>query len=188
MKLGVFGGTFNPPHNGHLIVLTTVREELGLDRVLLVPCAIPPHKPHESVPDGKDRLAMLSLAIQEDEGLAASAIELKRGGVSYTVDTLEELRHIHPEASLFLIIGMDNVTEFHTWKEPARIRSMATVVAMTRPGYPAGDAMAGVRSCPVPMIDISSTMIRERVKQNRSIRYLVPPGVEEYIARRGLYR
>lgn len=191
MKLGVYGGTFSPPHVGHLIVATAVREQLGLERVLFVPGAVPPHKTGQEILDGSHRLAMLRLAVEGDEGLGVSDIELRRGGVSYTVETLEELARRHAGAELHLLIGMDNYTEFDTWREPGEILRLARLVVMTRPGYTKRGApelpAERVIFCDVPEIEIASRQIRKRVREGKPIRYLVPPAVERYVLEHRLY-
>lgn len=191
MNIGILGGTFNPPHVGHLIVAERVREEFGLEKILFVPSTISPHKQHLELANPSYRMEMVQLAVLGREFFEASDLEVSRGGVSYTVDTLEQLRNSHPGDSLFLILGMDNLAEFNTWKSPGRILELAQVILMTRPGVqPPIDN--GVQRkftlCRVPEIGISSSEIRERVKQGKSIRYLVPKPVESYIFYRKLYQ
>jgi nicotinate-nucleotide adenylyltransferase len=191
MKIGIFGGTFNPPHMGHLIVAESVRSQLGLQRVVFVPSFISPHKQDRAAVTGNDRLAMLRLALGGDTRYAVSDRELQRGGVSYTVDTLAAMKKDSPGDDLFLLIGMDNLLDFHTWKDPLGIAQLATVVVMTRPGFslPERLPVEGIelRHCVVPAIAISSSVIRENVRTAKSIRYLVPEPVESYILSRGLY-
>ena len=192
MRLGIFGGTFNPPHLGHLIVAESVREQLQLDKVLFVPSATPPHKHYPSLAPAQMRLQMTSVAVQENRGFEASAIEVERGGTSYSVDTLDQLRKEHPKASLFLLIGSDNLLEFESWKSPLEILEKADLVVMTRPGFRMEESKNEFARravfVNVPAIGISGTDIRRRVKLGRSIRYLVPPAIEEIILRRHLYR
>ena len=192
MNIGIFGGTFNPPHYGHLVVAERVREELGLSKVLFIPSAISPHKQHLGAVAPALRMEMVRLALLRQESFEPSSMEVDRGGVSYTVDTLERLRQDHPGSVLHLLIGMDNLEEFDSWKLPGRILELAKVVVMTRPGFrPGGVAAESGRPfvfCQVPEIGISSSEIRERVKQGKSIRFLVPKQVEAYINYRGLYR
>ena len=192
MKVGIFGGTFNPPHVGHLIVAEHVRTELSLDRILFVPAFIPPHKLNDDVVSSDHRVAMLKLAIKDNPGFEISETELRRGGVSFTVDTLQGLTSQHPADEFVLLIGMDNLLEFHTWKSPARILELAKVVVMTRPGFSEKDnpliGKVGVNLCSVPEIGISSTEIRKRVHEGRSIRYLVPDSVRDYLFQQNLYR
>lgn len=192
MNIGIFGGTFNPPHNGHLIIGEHVRERMRLDRILFIPSAISPHKQREETVSSRDRLEMVRLAIQGNERFAFSDVEIVRGGVSYTVDTLQELCRTHPRDHFHLLIGLDNLPEFHSWKDPQRILELADVVVMSRPDFTPHSVdpaiVREVTTCTVPEIGISSREIRRRVKEGKSIRYLVPPDVEGYIRKRGLYR
>ena len=190
--LGIFGGTFDPPHHGHLIVASHVREALNLDRIMFVPAAVPPHKRERQISRGDMRLAMVEAAVQGDPYCVASSIELNRGGVSYTVDTIRTLRKEMPSTQLTVLIGMDNLLDFENWKEPEAILREASVVVMTRPGYAPGlDDLSVLRQmhlCEVPHIDIAGKEIRRRVSEGMSIRYLVPEAVERYIREHGLYR
>jgi len=192
MNIGILGGTFNPPHMGHLIVAEYVREELSLDKVLFVPSAISPHKQHLEIVDAHHRVAMLECAIEGNSYFAISEIETRRGGISFTIDTLKALREKYTGDKLFLLIGMDNLVEFHSWRMPDRILEMATLVVMTRPevgGINPEILLDGrARVCAVPEIAISSSEIRTRVKEGRSIRYMVPPPLEAYIISNNLYR
>lgn len=191
MKIGIFGGTFDPPHIGHQIVGWHVLQEVGLDQLLFVPCATPPHKQDRQVSEGGHRLAMLRLLTQDNPSLGVSDAEIQRGGISFTVETLREFKRLQPADQLYFLLGMDNLLEFATWKQPEEIVRLATLVVMTRPGFPMKRSHgfpAGERIvCEVPAIGVSASMIRERVRQGKSIRYLVPAEVEEYIQREGLY-
>jgi len=191
MKIGIFGGTFNPPHLGHLIVAEHVRIEYSLDRVMFMPASIPPHKLREQLVSSEHRAAMLRLAIQDNPNFDISQTELERGGISFTIDTLRELTKTHSEDHLFLLIGMDNLLEFHTWKSPHEILDVATVVVMTRPGFTTTEnpllKNEVLKICIVPEIAISSREIRKRIKEGKSIHYLVPDTVREYIRKHQLY-
>ncbi len=191
MKVGILGGTFNPPHIGHLIVAEHVRIEMSLDRVMFIPAFIPPHKLYDDVVSSEHRVAMLNLAIQNNPHFEVSESELRRGGVSFTVDTLEELTAKRPSDEFVLLIGMDNLLEFPTWKSPEKILELAKVVVMTRPGFAEKDnpliKKDAMRLCPVPEIGISSTEIRKRVHEGRSVRYLVPDSVADYLLEHRLY-
>lgn len=191
MNLGLLGGTFNPPHLGHLIVAERVREELGLDKILFIPSAISPHKQHIQLIDPAYRMEMVQLAVLGQQFLGSSDIEIARGGVSYTIDTLEQLKRMHPGDTFFLLIGMDNLVEFNTWKSPKKIVELASVVVMTRPGFKPngvpGEYGKKFILCQVPEIEISSSDIRSRVKRGKAIRYLVPETVEMYIRTHHLY-
>lgn len=188
MKLGVFGGTFDPPHVGHLIAAQDALITLDLDRVLFVPARTPPHKQHKSVTPAPVRLRMLVEATAGDERFEVSDIELRREGPSYTVDTLRELRSAHPQSELYLLLGVDQVREFGTWREPQTILQLAHLAMLARGGVeevPSTDIV--VQCVPVTRVDISSTMIRKRVAAGQSITYLVPASVEKIVAAEGLY-
>lgn len=192
MNIGIFGGAFNPPHVGHLIVAESVREQLRLDKVIFVPSADPPHRRDVSRASGQARLEMTSLAIKGNAHFEASDAELSRPGKSYTIDTLLMFESLHPRARLHLLIGSDNLLEFHTWKSPREIIVRCELVVFQRPGFAMTDVKneysKSARLVNVPHIAISSSEIRRRVKMGRSIRYLTPAAVEEYIFRHGLYR
>lgn len=191
VKLGIFGGTFNPPHIAHLMAAEGVRDHLKLDKVLFVPAAIPPHKQHENIVPIKHRLEMVRVAIGGNPAFELSDIELRRKGPSYTIDTVRELRRSYPDAGLFFIMGIDLLTDFDTWKEPDKILEECTLVAMNRPGFDLAvvdkDLLARIELVNVPSVDISSTNIRRRVRSGRSIKYLVTREVEEYIRRASIY-
>ena len=192
VNVAVYGGTFNPPHYGHLIVAESVRESLRLGRILFIPTNTPPHKGAQALAPSSDRLTMTKLAVAGNNGFETSDIEVARGGLSYTVDTLKAVAARHPGSRLKLLIGADNVFDFEGWKSPADILDIADLVVMSRPGYEIQKSRTGFLShatiVTVPQIGISGTDIRRRVKFHQSIRYLVPPAVEEYIRRHGLYK
>jgi len=192
MNLAIFGGSFNPPHIGHLIVLESVRDQLVLDKVILVPSAQPPNKPNSMLAPPALRLEMTELAVKGNPDFEVSGIELQRRGMSFTVDTINQISALHPRAKLFLIIGADNMLEFDTWKAPDDILAKAELIVMSRPGYSLHDMKSktarAARFVNVPQIGISGTDIRRRVKLGRSIRYLVPRSVEEYILQKRLYK
>jgi len=192
VNIAVFGGTFNPPHCGHLIVAESVRDSLRLGRVLFIPAARSPHKGMQSLAPAEDRLAMTKLAVEGNPGFEASDLEIKRGGTSYTVDTLREIARLHPEASIKLMIGADNLFDFEGWKSPGDILDLADLVVLTRPGFDPQSNRSGFLEraavVTVPQVGISGTDVRRRVKFNQSIRYLVPSAVEEYIRRHNLYK
>jgi nicotinate-nucleotide adenylyltransferase len=184
MRLGIFGGSFDPIHHGHLILARAAREQLGLDQVLLIPANRSPHKPGAKSATGHDRWAMLQLAIDGEPGLTASDLELQRPPPSYTLDTLRQLRDQHPEAELVLLIGADNVEKFDTWHEPAAIQQLATLAVLERASGAPAHPWPVVRR----LVEISSTDLRDRVASGRSIRYLTPDRVCDYIRQHGLYR
>ncbi len=189
MRLGLFGGSFNPPHVAHLAVAEACAA--GLDRVLWMPAPDPPHKPPLRV-SGTDRLAMVRLAIAENERFEASDLEFRRPGPHYTVDTLRALRAEHPGADLALVVGGDSLAAFTTWREPEAILEMARLVAYRRPGSEFDGVPDGVlaRTTAVdgPGLDLSATELRARVAAGLSARYLVPDAVLDYIEAHGLYR
>lgn len=189
-RLGALGGTFDPIHIGHVLLAQFVGERLALDRVLFVPAADPPHKGECAAP-AEDRWAMVELAIQGFPRFEASRLELERPGKSYTIDTLRHLRHSWPAAQLYLIIGADNVAQLATWHDPQGILELCTVVAGSRlsAGEGADPALvARMVLVDTPVIQLSSTQIRQRLGQGLPVRYLLPEKVEEYIRQRGLYR
>lgn len=191
MKIGIFGGTFNPPHLGHLIVAERVRTELGLDSIIFIPAFVSPHKQDGESGVPLDRLRMTSLAVVDNEKFQTSDFEINGKTVSYTIKTLEYLKRTRPDDTFFLLIGMDNYHTFHLWKEPKRILELATLVVMNRPGYPkqVNEVLGTLNTVfvEVPNIDISSSDIRSRVQKGRSIRYLVPTTVESYILEKKLF-
>ena len=182
-RVGVFGGTFDPVHVGHLAIANAALDELGLERVYFVPARRSPLKQDGPVASAEDRLAMLTAATRDEPRFRVSSIELDRTGPSFTVDTLEALRE---EGKLFLILGSDAYSDFERWREPARIRELATIVLAARPGAP--NAPAGVRMLDSPLMDISSRELRARAARGRSLRYLVPEAVLRYIEEHRLYR
>ncbi len=190
-KLGIFGGTFNPPHMAHLLAAEGVRDHLKLDKILFVPASIPPHKTREGVIPARHRLEMVRLAIEGNPAFELSDIELRRKGTSYTIDTILELKQEHPDAKVHFILGIDLLIDFDKWKEPDRILAECDLVAMNRPGFDLAvvdkELLARIQLVNVPSVDISSTNIRRRVKSGRSIRYLVPASVEGYIVRNSIY-
>jgi nicotinate-nucleotide adenylyltransferase len=194
VRFGLFGGTFDPPHTGHLIAAQDAALALRLDRVLFVPAAVPPHKQHRTITPAEFRLRMLALALSDDTRFTLDPVELERPGPSYTVDTLRELRRRLP-GDWTLLLGADQYEEFATWREPEEVLRLATVGVLERAGtlprsapsnVPA-EARDGVVRVSVTRVDISSTAIRQRVAAGVSIRYLVPSGVETFIAETGLY-
>lgn len=192
-RKGILGGTFNPPHVAHLIVAREVAGTLGLDEVLLVPTATHAFK-GEAAASPLDRARMTELSVAGDPVLSADRIEVSRGGTSYTVDTLEALREREPDTRWHLILGRDLLDELADWKDADRLADLADVVLVTR-GRPGEDRPAPrlpfdgeCTLVPVPALEISSTAIRRRVADGKSIRYWVTPAVEAYVAEHGLYR
>jgi nicotinate-nucleotide adenylyltransferase len=198
VRIGFLGGTFNPPHLGHLVCAQEAYAQLELDRVLIVPARVPPHKPVDDEPGVEHRLELCRLAIAGDDRFAICELEASRPGPSYTVDTLEELHTQEDRHSeLFLIVGADVAVGFPRWKEPRRILSLAHLAVAERPGTDrleverALEPLSGggrVRSFEMLEIGISSTMLRDRVRAGNSTRYLMPERVRDYIDRHGIYR
>ncbi len=181
MRIGVFGGSFDPIHHGHLIAAEALADALNLDEVRLVVAGRHPFKGERHSAAAEDRAAMVELAVQGSPRLMADRSEVDRPGPSYTVDTLRGLRAGRAGAELVLLLGADAAAGFGEWKEPEQIRTLARVTIFAREGVDP-EALA------VPRVDISSTAVRARVREGRSIRYWVPEAVAEYIARRRLYR
>lgn len=186
-RIGVFGGTFDPPHLGHVALAEWAREQLDLDRVLFVPAGDPPHKRGRPLSPAASRVAMTRLAVKGHPGFGVETLEVRRRGPSFTIDTLRALHARHPGARLFLILGEDSLAEFATWREPAAIRKLATLVVARRPGSRASRGR-GVTWLDNPLFDLSSSGIRARARSGRSIRALVPAAVARYLERRHLYR
>ena len=198
-RLGVLGGTFDPPHVGHLWLATLAADAMDLDRVLFMPAARPPHKAGRRVSHAADRLLMTRLAIAADPSFELCTIEMERPGPSYTVDTVELLEDRYgPDAELFLIMAADSLDQIDTWREPDRLLQRIRWIVGPRPGVALPDRSAlearfgehaeRVHLLSGPSLDVSSTDIRHRVATGHAIRYLVPRGVEELIVDRGLYR
>lgn len=193
-RLGILGGTFDPPHVGHLALAECAREQLGLSRVLFVPAGTPPHKRGRArTTSAAHRLAMTRAAVRGNPAFAVSAIETKRRGPSWTVDTVRALAAAHPGAELWLLMGADSFAAFGTWREPAEIARHARLAVAVRPGSrrpapPAGVPRSRVTWIDNPALDVSSSAVRERARAGRSVRYLVPDAVARHAARHGLYR
>ncbi|MCE9544970.1 MAG: nicotinate-nucleotide adenylyltransferase [Planctomycetia bacterium] len=201
MRLGLFGGTFDPVHLGHLLLAESCREQCSLDEVWFVPAAVPPHKQQAQPASAENRIEMLNLAIGGQPSFAVCDLELKRGGVSYTIDTLRELKSQQPERELFLLVGADTLADLPNWREPDEVCKLALPIVIGRPVSPEPDfnLLRGIASperieqmrghhIETPLVDISSQDIRRRVAAGHSIRFLVPRAVEEFIRVESLYR
>ena len=188
MATGLLGGSFDPVHLGHLIAADRAAEALGLDRVLFVPCARQPLKAAGPVAAGAHRLAMLELAVAGHAGFAVDALELGRPGPSYTVDTLRELGARRPGERWVLLLGADAAADLPRWKASAEVARLAEVAALTRPGAPEVARGLVRHVVATPAIEISASDIRARCLAGKSIRYLVPDAVADYIAKEHLYR
>ncbi|RUL88515.1 nicotinate-nucleotide adenylyltransferase [Tautonia sociabilis] len=200
MRLGLFGGTFDPIHLGHLILAESCREAMALDLVWFVVAGQPPHKQREGRTPVSDRLEMVRIAIAGNPAFEVSEIEARSPGPHYTYRTLEEVARSRPGDELFFLIGGDSLADLPTWREPGRVMSLATVVAVGRPGTAEPPANATreildahpdarpIARVDAPLVEVSSRDLRRRVAEGRSIRYLVPRGVEAYIEAHRLYR
>lgn len=197
-RIGVMGGTFNPIHYGHLVAAEWCREALGLEQVIFVPSANPPHKKMQGIADAENRLRMVQLAIKDHPHFFASDIELRRSGLSYTVDTLEELSGKNKGAELYFIMGVDAFLDLDSWKNPARILEISHLLVVTRPGYKISyseldelelppDLPDRIVELEIPGLHISASEIRKRIAADKTVRYLLPPLVEEYIYKHRLY-
>ncbi|MDH3225144.1 MAG: nicotinate-nucleotide adenylyltransferase [Gemmatimonadota bacterium] len=192
LRVGVFGGTFDPPHVGHVVVARQVADHARLDRVVWVPANVSPHKLDSAPSPGTLRREMVEAVAGLDPRFSASTIELDREGPSYTVDTLRALTAEHPDWALFLILGADQMAVFDTWKDPKEIGRMSTLLVVERDGEapkppPGVDGMA-LERVPVTRVDISASGLRRRIANNRSIRHMVPDAVRAIIEREQLYR
>ncbi len=196
-RVGILGGTFNPPHIGHLVCAQEAHGQLGLDRVVLMPAREPPHKRVADEPGPRHRLELCSLAADADERLAVSALEIDRPGPSFTADTLRELHEHAPEDELIFIAGADMAASLSTWHEPEQILRLASLAVAERGGMDRGEVSERlgelgdserVSFFGMPRIDVSSSEIRARVAAGLPIRYLVPDAVAHYIERHQLYR
>ena len=191
-KIGILGGTFDPVHLGHLVLAEQVMEKLKLDRVIFIPSASPPHKTERKLSSAHDRFRMTKLALEGNPKFSISDMELKREGLSYTVDTLKTLKKAYRNSEIYFLTGSDMLDEIRTWRDPEQIYKLAKMVIAIRPGFDDFDCNNhfAKKSIIVPItgMDISSTRIREMVQKGESIRYLVPLKVEEYIKKKKLYR
>jgi len=200
-KIGIFGGSFNPIHTGHLIMAQDAADAFGLDRVIFVPAAIPPHKLTQTLVTPEQRLNMVRLALSDHQSWEISDEEVKRGGVSFSVETVRHFKVVHPEAEIFFIIGGDTLPELHTWREIESLLGLCKVITMVRPGFDPQTLKNRNLNLPARHVDdlisrvtvghvigISSTEVRMRVAQNKPIRYLVPDAVVRYIHDHMLYR
>jgi len=197
VRIGILGGTFNPPHIGHLVCAQEAYLQLELERVMLIPARMPPHKPVDDEPGVEHRLEMCRLAADGESCLEVSELEVQRPGPSYTVDTLQALHSATPDSELFLIVGADIAIGLPKWREPERVVSLARVAVAQRPGTARAevervlDHLGGAergRFFDMPEIGISSTMLRDRVRAGIPTRYLMPDAVRSYIERHYLYR
>ena len=198
-RLGIMGGTFDPIHYGHLVTAEGARYELGLEKVIFIPAGRPPHKPNYHITEPWRRYDMTGLAVASNPFFLASPQEVERPGPSYTIDTVRATSHLYPEAQIYFITGADAVLEILTWKNVEQLLSICGFIAATRPGYRLDELWARLDGLPqslkqnifcmeVPALAISSTDIRQRVRDGRPVKYLLPEPVEDYISKNHLYR
>lgn len=197
-KVGIMGGTFNPIHIGHLIIAEQAKEQYDLDKVLFMPVSKPPHKIGEDIEEDINRVAMVRMAIQDNPYFELSLFEVNRQGLSYTAETLRQLTKLYPNTEFYFIMGGDSLVAIETWKEPKTVLELGNILACTRDDvddkrlteeirYLKDKYHVDIRKLIIPQIDISSTMIRERIGNDLSIRYMVPDSVYAYIKDHGLY-
>jgi len=188
-RIGIFGGTFDPPHKGHIAIAEQAKRQLGLDCVWFIPAYIPPHKHQHSPTSAQHRLKMIKLAVSGRKKFKISAIELKRRGISYTIDTLKVFKQQFPEAELVLIIGADNLSQFNAWKSPRTILQLASLAVYKRKGFNPSlkDSAIDFILLKGRMLRVSSTEIRNRIEKGLPIRALVPNPIVLYIKRHSLY-
>jgi len=196
-RLGVIGGTFDPPHYGHLVLAENARVQLDLDTVLFAPAGEPPHKPDEPISPVRHRAAMVEAVVADNAAFALSPVDLDRPGPHFTVDMLAILREAYPEAALYFVMGGDSLAQFLSWRDPAGIVEQAHLAVMRRPGWEADVAelegrLPDVRErltwLDAPYLELSGTDLRRRVREGLPIRYLVPPSVREYVVEHALYQ
>lgn len=185
-RVGILGGTFNPPHIAHLVIADQVCQQLGLDKVFFMPAAIPPHVDEKKTIDAKHRLTMVKKAIQDNPKFDVETIEIERGGKSYTYDTMVELTEQNPDTEYYFIIGTDMVNYLPKWYKIDELQQLVQFVGVKRPGYII-DSVYPIISVDVPEIEISSSILRRKLATNCSVNYLIPPNVLEYIHQEGLY-
>ncbi len=198
-RIGIMGGTFDPVHIAHLFIAEAARDAYQLDRVLFIPTGDPPHKKANRLAPGKERVRMLEEAIHDNPAFKVDDMEIVRGGTTYTVDTLKELRSKYPDSLLYFIIGGDTLLDLKNWRNFKSVAQMCSFIAYQRPGYHneemerealelAKSYNAHIHFAEGPNLEISSKYIRRRLTMNQSIRYLVPARVEEYIRKHQLYK
>jgi nicotinate-nucleotide adenylyltransferase len=202
-KIGIMGGTFNPVHHGHLVTAQEALDQFGLDEVIFIPTGDPPHKIEDLLAHAEDRYLMTVIATSSNSSFFVSRVEIDRTGKSYTIDTVKELRKIYGSGSeLYFITGADAILEILTWKNTREIVTLTKFIAATRPGYDLSK-IKGLKTTlfdsedkadqrifimEIPALAISSTNIRQRIKNGRPVNYLVPEGVNNYILKHGLYK
>jgi len=188
MKIRILGGTFNPIHIGHLILAEEVREQLDLAKVIFVPTNLPPHKDTTEVAEATHRFRMIKCAIKGNRFFAVSDIEIKRNGLSYTIDTIRALKEKHPQDELYFITGSDLLKYLDGWKDLNEVLKMVKFVVATRPGFELNKIPEYISTIAIRAVDVSGFSIRQCIKENKSVRYLMPDAVFKYITKHRLYR
>ena len=193
MKTCIFGGTFDPPHIGHLLIAQTIIESENFERLIFVPANISPAKKGKIISSSKKRLDMLNMALTSNENFEISDFEINKGDVSYTINTIVEFANTLnlDKKDLYFLMGSDTLGEFHNWKDPKKIMSLCNIIVAIRPGFTPSDipqwVLDEVHFANIPQFEISSTNIRARWRNGKTIRYMVPKEVWEYINKNGLY-
>lgn len=190
MKIGILGGSFNPIHNGHLILADEVRQKLGLDKIFFIPLYLPVHKEEKDLLAAIERFRMVRMAVKDNPYFEALALEIKRKGPSYTIDTLRNLRQMYPEVKkFFFIVGSDALGYLDSWKDIAEVMKLAKFVVASRPDYPLKNRFTdALLPLAIEAIDISGFRLRQRIKNGESVRYYLPREVYKYIEKKGLYK
>lgn len=199
MKIGIMGGTFNPIHLGHLILSEYIRDEIGLDRVIFIPTGQAPHKDNSKIADGLHRKAMTELSIEDNSYFFLSNIELERKEKSYTIDTIKELKEQYKDDTLIMIIGTDSLMSIESWKDSSKLLKQIDFIVADRISREKKDIIEEIKRLnlkynidiihvDIPLLEVSSTEIRDRVRKNKSIKYLVKENVYKYILENNLYR
>ncbi len=193
-RIGIFGGSFDPIHQGHLLIAEWIRDELNFEKVVFVPTHIHPLKHNASATPAHHRLTMVKLAIENNQFFEVSDIEIQKQSVSYTIDTLQAFRQKYPspQYQLYFLIGQDNLNQLHLWKDPIKLVQLAQFVAFGRPGFePSPEAqpfLPFIQFIEIPLLEISATRVRERLRTGKTVRYMVPDAVIEYIHTHQLYQ
>lgn len=185
-RVGILGGTFNPPHIGHLIIANEVFDALKLSEIRFMPNAIPPHKEKSGDADNTQRLNMTTLAIEDTPHFRLETVELKRGGTSYTYDTIVDMRTLEPDVEFFFIIGGDSIDSLKTWYRIEDLLQLVTFAGVGRPGS-LGETELPILKVEIPLIDVSSSLIRKRLAEGKTVKFLIPEKVEQYIREECLY-
>jgi nicotinate-nucleotide adenylyltransferase len=189
MRIGLLGGTFDPIHNGHLAIAEQAYKQLALDKVIFMPASVSPHKVPDRSSDAEDRFRMIELAIKGRPGFEVSGYEIDKKGISYSVDTLQHLKATHPEETeFFFLLGSDSLAELDTWKDRDRLFKLCKFIVFNRRGFSPDSKFPNVERLEIEPIDISSTGIRKKIREEEEITGLVPEIVEEYIKAKNLYK